>query len=519
MMIFGYRITLNLILILSGLFLLLLILRWNSFSVPFERDEGEYAYSAWIMAEGKGIPYKNAFLQKPPMIIYTYMLAYLINPNALWPSRILAFVFIFISALLMAAIVGKEYGKKLGWISAYLTVIALSSPFYTALAANTEIFLILPLLIVIYIYINKKENALPREWFLSGVLTSISLLYKPVGFYLFIYIYITWLWGIYKVKRNWLMILKRISLVITGGILATLIVILPFILKGVVKELIETAIIFNIYYAKMWGLGLQGFSFEIARLFKYWWILPALFVAFFLKKIKDGYFFLGLFIVSVLSVFQSVIGHYYLLILPFLIILSVLGMDNISQIISKTGKNISVILLGVITVVLLLIPIKVQFGMTPMELGKWIYGDENPFSEAKIVADNIKKITSPNDAIFIGGSEPEIYYYAKRTSVSRFVITYPLNLKTQLREKYQQEAITDLEKNNPKVIVVSKRHMSGLWDIESPRIFIDYFNELTEKNYSLVGSYVWTAKGGYWKDNPLKEEIENSVYLVYRKNV
>ena len=113
MMIFGYRITLNLILILSGLFLLLLILRWNSFSVPFERDEGEYAYSAWIMAEGKGIPYKNAFLQKPPMIIYTYMLAYLINPNALWPSRVLAFVFIFISALLMAAIVGKEYGKKL----------------------------------------------------------------------------------------------------------------------------------------------------------------------------------------------------------------------------------------------------------------------------------------------------------------------------------------------------------------------------------------------------------------------
>ena len=47
------------------------LLNWNSFSAPFERDEGEYAYSAWLLRTGD-TPYQDSFLQKPPLIIYTY---------------------------------------------------------------------------------------------------------------------------------------------------------------------------------------------------------------------------------------------------------------------------------------------------------------------------------------------------------------------------------------------------------------------------------------------------------------
>ena len=54
----------------AGLLGLLLLTQWNWFSMPFERDEGEYAYSAWLMKDG-GVPYRDAFLQKPPMVVYT----------------------------------------------------------------------------------------------------------------------------------------------------------------------------------------------------------------------------------------------------------------------------------------------------------------------------------------------------------------------------------------------------------------------------------------------------------------
>lgn len=35
-------------------------LEWNWFAMPFERDEGEYAYGAWLLREG-GVPYRDSF--------------------------------------------------------------------------------------------------------------------------------------------------------------------------------------------------------------------------------------------------------------------------------------------------------------------------------------------------------------------------------------------------------------------------------------------------------------------------
>jgi 4-amino-4-deoxy-L-arabinose transferase-like glycosyltransferase len=89
--------------------LLLLCLRWNTMNVPFERDEGEYAYAAWLWAEG-GLPYRDAFMQKPPMIIYTYWVGQLFG-DALWIPRLLAFLFILISSYLLGRLAEKKIGK------------------------------------------------------------------------------------------------------------------------------------------------------------------------------------------------------------------------------------------------------------------------------------------------------------------------------------------------------------------------------------------------------------------------
>jgi hypothetical protein len=44
------------------------ILNWPATALPFERDEGEYLWAATLGARG-GVPYRDAFLQKPPGII------------------------------------------------------------------------------------------------------------------------------------------------------------------------------------------------------------------------------------------------------------------------------------------------------------------------------------------------------------------------------------------------------------------------------------------------------------------
>src|SRR6476659_4736498 len=76
---------------LVGLVVLFAALRWNSYDAPLTRDEGEYAYAARLLLHGH-VPYEQCFLQKPPMIIYSYALAELLAPRVFWFPRVLAVV-------------------------------------------------------------------------------------------------------------------------------------------------------------------------------------------------------------------------------------------------------------------------------------------------------------------------------------------------------------------------------------------------------------------------------------------
>jgi len=51
------------------------LVRLPLLNIPFERDEGEYAYIAWRMDYGE-VPYKDWVDQKPPAIFWLYRLAF-----------------------------------------------------------------------------------------------------------------------------------------------------------------------------------------------------------------------------------------------------------------------------------------------------------------------------------------------------------------------------------------------------------------------------------------------------------
>ena len=175
------------------------------------------------------------------------------------------------------------------------------------------------------------------------------------------------------------------------------------------------------------------------------------------------------------------------------------------------------ILLVVLILGFMLWGVRGQFSLAPNELGLWIYGNLNPFNEAILVADKVKSITSDFDTVFIAGSEPEILYYAKRKSPTRFVITYPLIINSPLRLSYQKEVVTDLTKQMPKAIVVSQRQYSGAWNESAPRVFIDFLTTYLANNYQLVGGYVWSGNIGYWQDKLTADELNLASLLVYQK--
>lgn len=493
-----------------------LLLRWNSFGTPLERDEGEYAYSAWILREG-GLPYRDTFLQKPPLIVYTYFLGQLVSPNGLWFPRLLAMVFSVVTSVLLYEISERRIFKGSGLVAALIYAVAVASPINASLAANTEVFMLLPLVAFLFLFMICDMNKL-LNWVTAGLLASLSLMYKPICLYVLAFILVYYFFGMKKRAATVKKLLVNITLFTLGGLMTALVFLLPFWLRGVGKYLWEEVVVFNGYYLKQWGYSLNPLWQNFKILFRGFWFLYLLLVIFLLIKSKNRLFFFGCLFFSLLAVFQTNIRHYLMLLMPFFALMAAQAISSLGGVrFGRLSWRLKAGVLTVITLVTLLWPVREQFIKSPRELILWVYGVENPFYEAPLVAGKLGEITKPGDRVFVAGSEPEILYYAKRGNVVRFNITYPLIIDTPRRLDYQKEAIYGLQKNKPAAIVYSTRKHSGLWDEESPKEFIGHLDALVKSEYRLVGGYVWDLRGGYWLDKLSEDDQKNSSLLLYKK--
>ncbi|MFW0862153.1 MAG: ArnT family glycosyltransferase [Candidatus Komeilibacteria bacterium] len=506
-----------------GLCLFVTLTYWNSFNTPFERDEGEYAYSAWLLDQNI-TPYENSFLQKPPMIIYTYWLAYKINPDALWPARAIAFVFTILTIFIISLIVKKELGNKMALLAAWLATLMMSLPHLSLLAANTERFMLLPLVTVLALYVYNKDNNKKWPWVLAGAYSAIALLYKPIVLFVLIFIFLVWLYQNWNRSKDLKQTLFNILLILIGSLSATFIILIPFLIKSVCTFMWESIVHYNAQYAQHMKKYIP--SALISNIKILWSIWPALFILFIwylIKRPKQWWFYLSLLLISLLTIFTSPIRHYYLLIMPFWIIISITSIKSLLDKIkinkySADWQRVIIFLSSSIIIISMILPIQKQYFLSPQELNVWVYGYSSPFAESQTVANKIKEITGPEDKIFIAGSEPQIYYYSKRLSSSRFIITYPLNIETPSRENYQTLTVENLKNDSPEVIVISRLQTSSLWEEGSPYIFLDYINNIINNDYILIGGYVWDNNIGNWQE-PIntQEEFNASSLLMYKK--
>jgi hypothetical protein len=152
----------------------------------------------------------------------------------------------------------------------------------------------------------------------------------------------------------------------------------------------------------------------------------------------------------------GLVGHYYIITIPALSVIVAVAATDMFRKIETTSFvarkfHLSYIFIASV-VALLVIPFAYRFWLTPSQMLYNTYGDAT-FNFAPLVSLKVREITSTEDTVFIDANEPEILYYAHRKSASRFVITYPLTLPTPLKEKYQDEAISELKARPPEVII------------------------------------------------------------------
>ncbi len=110
-----------------------------------------------------------------------------------------------------------------------------------------------------------------------------------------------------------------------------------------------------------------------------------------------------------------------------------------------------------------------------------------PFVECYRIGEYIREHSTPRDRIAVVGSEPEIYFYAQRHSVSGYIYMYDLVEPQPYARAMQQEFIHDVEKAQPEFVVLVNTGTSWMtWADADPALF-KWVNNYPKQSYDLIG--------------------------------
>jgi hypothetical protein len=470
--------------------LFFIVLRWNAITDPLIRDEGEYAYSAWLLGQNI-LPYANAFLQKPPLIIYTYLFAQWIAPAVFWLPRVIAALFVFLATILTGLIARREFGKGAGLTAMWIMTPLALLPNFIGVLANPEPFILFPLMAVLGCYIFRKEESGRGEWFLSGIFSAAALLYKPTVLPILLYIYAVWSFRTWRREGGAARLLANAIFCAAGIALASALALGYFLLRDGGVSLWECIVTYNRYYAASFqspGAKLTIFMVYLKLLFSSWWMLFMLPVLVFTTAKPRPWFYIGLVLTALFSSYGNPHANYYIFIAPFMALVMVSSFSMIRPAAVRFMLTIAVILLLSWQI------LPAAFDKEKIYSSGWGHPSrDNPFAESIAVAGEVAALTKPEQRAFIAGSEPQILYYARRLSSTRFITMYPLMINTKLARGYQEELIMDLKLRPPEVIVFAPGYYDWLITKKSPTIAVDYIIDLLETKYEAVRGDIKTS--------------------------
>lgn len=158
------------------------------------------------------------------------------------------------------------------------------------------------------------------------------------------------------------------------------------------------------------------------------------------------------------------------------------------------------------------------FSLNGAQVSTLLY-EGNPFNESIVIADYIKKNTPPGTPITVLGSEPQIYFYADRPSVSRHLTMYSLTMGHPFATYLQKEMIKEIETAAPEYIILADIPTSWLFDKSSNTNIVEWANRFLAERYKEVGLVVITHKTSYYWGNTTKTIVPpgGRSLSIYRK--
>jgi hypothetical protein len=487
-------------LILAVIILLFSFIRIRLASFPLERDEGEYAYLGQLILNGIP-PYQLAYNLKFPGIYAVYALIMAIFGQTAEGIRYGMLLFNTGSLFFIFFIMKRLFSSLSALAATAVASILFSSPNLLGQAAHATHFVTFFMLVGVWLLLEAIDKRRWLVFFLSGVMMGLSLLMKQSAIFFSFFgsmFLVACLW--LRKEKRWAGLLVPLIPYGLGVAIPLLLTLLIMYLCGVFDKFWFWTFIYPKVYSDRVPISLTWTSFIInfkPILYSYpaVWILSTLgVISLFLYRGKmSERLFLGLLLIfSFLSTIPGIYfrPHYFIPTAPAVGMLAGFFLEFLDQRIGHAFRPLrwALSLTTTVLVINILIGNKTfYFQGDPDQLCHILYSDNN-FTEAVPVAKFLQANSGADDRIFVFGSEPEIYFYAKRKSATSYIYMYDLAFSHPYKQRMQKDLINEVEKSKPKFIVTVSSPLSWL---DQPGELDDLFawlNAYTRQNkYIPVG--------------------------------
>jgi 4-amino-4-deoxy-L-arabinose transferase-like glycosyltransferase len=480
------------ILLAISLLVIVAAVRAPLLPIPLERDEGEYAYIAWRLGHNE-LPYRDWVDQKPPAVFYVYQFALSLPFE---PIRAIHFVALLFSAASVCALFFLALRFMDGfwaWVAAALFGLLSADPLVQGTAANTELFMLCPLILsqIAFVSVASRKDRNILFIVLAGALTGIASMFKQVAI-------VNWFFmaALYPIlgerQKRWRAAVSFVLWSATGLLTVLGLVVLYFWKRGGLHEFVDNVFTHNLEYIGAVGASARleycwGTLTTLVRTEAIVWLFAAAGLVALVAsgRVKWFFFVTGWLITSILGVSASgyFFPHYFQQLLPPLALAATVGAEGIAAIKSWRifpvwSRRAALCLVLAILPAVALWPF--LFTYSPADAVRKIYPGDF-FAEMPQFARRLETLTPPDKRVFVFGAEPELLFYARRASATRYIFLFPLYGPYGNAREKQLVAAAEVESANPPTAVYFPNLL--FFTSGTDQYFTDWSRSYIEQNF------------------------------------
>lgn len=435
--------------------------------LPYDRDEGEYAYAAQSILRGD-VPYVDFANMKWPGLYYIYAGIFSITSSDYENIRATSIIVFLLTALLIFLIAQRIWSTIAARYAVILFTMMQTSLITQGLYANAEVFVQFFGWLAVLILIYPKEKKFMHA-FLAGLCVGIAVLIKQQGF-AFIFLTAASI-GLFWPRNRY--IKSFLSWTLGGLFMALFMVCLLY-----VQDALQAAYDYSIVYARTYSSLVDGHVgwYLCKTSFRQLWnsIYPTILLGILgiLLSISTANkkASIWLIIACVCMVLAVVPGfyfriHYFIFLYPAIALAGGYALHRID------GWQLPAYPVTRYTAAILIIAAGFLYQQVP-ESVRWSYQLDSKsltrkihgwsvFQDAPEIGAFIRSIAGPDDKMGLIGNEPELYVYSGLRAATDLMYTYPLLETSEMAEPLLSNFIHDLETKAPEIMVITDISYTG----------------------------------------------------------